>query len=113
MADFDAFCREMPAEVFKRWEAFFALEPWGHEQDWQRSGAVCASVFNSNPWRTKGARVFRVNDFVPRRRRTEDPKAKAQRERGDLAIAAIGGAVRLFSSDGLPLDPQAFLRGEY
>jgi hypothetical protein len=114
VSDFDAFCREMPAEVFKRWEAFFALEPWGFEHERECAGVVAASIYNANPYRDKKARVIKPRDFVPQ---LSKPKTRKRgrsvlaKERDELTVLAATGKARMFNADGTPIDPLTLLGG--
>jgi hypothetical protein len=77
--------RRCSARDFTEWRAFFALEPWGHEGEWQRSGAICATM--ANAWRGSRGRTFEPEDFKPKlcitRRLT-----KAERTAKALALKA-------------------------
>jgi hypothetical protein len=105
----------MPAWVFKRWEAFFALEPWGWRHDRECAGVVAASVHNANPWRSARSRVLKVTDFIPKMTRPLTPaqiKIRSLRERDELMVHAIKGGASVYSADGLPLDPLSMIGAE-
>lgn len=44
--------------------AFYTLEPWGFWPAWQRVGMIAATI--ANAWRTKGSRVYKPTDFMPK-----------------------------------------------
>lgn len=56
----------LTAEKFAEWCEFFAIEPWGFEQDWLRAGTVGAAIYNAAPFRGENAPTIRPSQFVPK-----------------------------------------------
>ncbi|HYH63666.1 MAG TPA: hypothetical protein VD866_03115 [Urbifossiella sp.] len=71
------------------WEAFFALEPWGGQQDDQRAGMVCATVVNSAIGRQGKPR--KPSDFFPALAPPKvKPGAAELREKADAFFGSFG-----------------------
>ena len=60
----------------REWAEFFALEPWGSEVEFMRSGIVAAAVVNAAPNRKPHAKPATPKDFMPSMapKRDMDPK---------------------------------------
>lgn len=54
---------------------FYALEPWGSEIEWFRTGTIASVVANSAPNRKRGSKALAPKDFMPK---------FGRRKRGDL-----------------------------
>jgi hypothetical protein len=57
--------RELTAEQFGEWAAFYGLEPWGFEEENRRVGVISATVANMAGKELK--RPVSPADFIPRR----------------------------------------------
>jgi hypothetical protein len=61
---------ELKASISRRelqeWMEFYALEPWGSEIDWFRTGTIAAVVANSAPNRKRGSKAMSPKDFMPK-----------------------------------------------
>jgi len=56
----------MSAREFAEWQAFYRLMPFGPDLDDSRFGTIAASLVN--PYRGKGERAARPEDFMVSRR---------------------------------------------
>lgn len=54
----------LTAREFDDWGRFFAIEPWGTEEDWRRNAALSSLIANVN--RGKSQRAYRMDDFMPK-----------------------------------------------
>lgn len=76
--------------------AYYSLEPWGEERADYRSGVVCATIVNSNPYRKKGSPAAKPEDFVP----DYDREPRKRQTPADMELAArcitlaMGGEIR-------------------
>ena len=63
-ANVDAMLRELTAEQFAEWAAFFGLEPWGFHEENRRMAVVASTVANMSGKKVK--RPVPVTDFMPK-----------------------------------------------
>lgn len=68
-ANVDAMLREVTAEQFAEWAAFFSLEPWGFHEENRRMGVLASTVANMSGKKLK--RPMSAKDFMP-----QDPERK-------------------------------------
>lgn len=61
----DAMLARLPWRVWREWQTFAALEPFGEERADLRAGIVAATIANCLA-RGKGKPAFKVRDFMPR-----------------------------------------------
>ena len=66
------------------WFALYKEEPFG--TDWQRTGLLCATVANFNPWGVK--RALKPDEFIPQVRKPITPEQA--RKAFKAAMAALG-----------------------
>jgi hypothetical protein len=79
----------MTASQMAEWEAYFALEPWGGQQDDHRAGMVCASVTNTAIGRQGKPR--KPSDFFPTLAPPRvKPTAAELREKADAFFGSFG-----------------------
>lgn len=76
------------------WMTFFAMEPWGFEADWYRTGTIAAMVGNAAPGRRSGSKPFSPSDFVPRMKPTKLDRPMGSDEIRTAFRAVFGNAVR-------------------
>lgn len=68
----DGMLREMPSKLLAEWQAFFSLEPFGYESDFQ-GHALTASIIaeaNRNPAKRKDP--YTVAEFMPKQSKQEE-----------------------------------------
>jgi hypothetical protein len=70
---------EMTSSEFGEWMAFFALEPWGFEEENRRVGVLASTVANMSGRVLRDGTRIKPDDFVPRERPKADPIEMAKR----------------------------------
>lgn len=61
-ANVDQMLRELTAEQFAEWCAFFGMEPWGFQEENRRVGVIASTVANFSG---HAKRALSWRDFVP------------------------------------------------
>ena len=61
----DALLAEIRYSQLREWSAFFAIEPWGAEVEWARTGVIASTVFNMSPSRKPRSKPMSPSDFMP------------------------------------------------
>jgi len=76
-----------------QWEAYFALEPFGEEQAWLRTGILTSVLANIYRDTSKRGAPFTPSDFVPHWDKDEEldmPKWRVIQESAKMWAAATG-----------------------
>jgi hypothetical protein len=61
----------MTSQEFTEWQAFFILEPWGHDVEYHRTGVVASMAYNIA--RGKNDRAISATDFIPGMEQPPEP----------------------------------------
>jgi hypothetical protein len=56
----------IPYRLFREWQVFFSLEPWGEERADLRAGIVASVIANTHRDRKKKPRPYVPGDFMPK-----------------------------------------------
>lgn len=76
----DYLLRYLSAQQLQEWKIYFGLEPFGEYAAYLRSGIIAAAIFNANPFRQKGSKVFSPEDFMPKEPGSVKPKSQSIEE---------------------------------
>lgn len=82
----------MSETEFRDWQAYFAIEPFGEEAAFYRSGIVAATIANVNRDTKTHPEPFSPADFMPKSKRREEEAEKQPATREEL----IGGLESVF-----------------
>lgn len=63
-------------QQFDEWIAYWTLEPFGYETEWQHAGVVASVIANVH--RKKHSRSYKPSDFIPKVRKA--PKKQTVKE---------------------------------
>lgn len=56
--------QQMPAGLFREWQAFFLLEPFGSERAELHAASIVTAIAESNRDRKKRRKAFELQDFA-------------------------------------------------
>jgi hypothetical protein len=76
----------MSAMEYRQWQAYYGVEPFGSDRLDVGLAIVAATVANCAPFRKKGAKRAKVEDFIPEWRKAESltPEQRARRIQATL-----------------------------
>jgi hypothetical protein len=66
--------REIPSRLLMEWMAFYGLEPFGYEADFQGHALTASVIAEVNRNTKKRKEPFTIKDFMPVEREDEDDK---------------------------------------
>jgi len=70
----DILARHLTSSQLTEWQAYYVLEPFGHDAEWSRTGTVAAVI--ASVFRKKGRSPYKPTDFMPAPKLTKVQKAK-------------------------------------
>lgn len=71
----DAMLARLPHRIWREWQEFAILEPFGEERADLRAGIIASTVANCMA-RDKGQPAFKPRDFMPQFEKQEQAKSK-------------------------------------
>ena len=87
----DAMLAHLPQRIYREWQEFAILEPFGEERADLRAGIVAATVANCMA-RGKGRSAFKPRDFMPRfEEARREPATPSEHYQQVLAITQLFG----------------------
>lgn len=68
----DGMLREIPSHLLIEWMAFYNLEPFGYEADFQGHALTSSIIAESNRDPKKRSNAFTTSDFMPKEEQDDD-----------------------------------------